>query len=187
VLAFDAQNKPVFSPISYWMHAVPNDLVEFVNLELSTGQQLSVTQKHLIYRTPCDSPIPRVTVFAEKLQVGDCVLVQQSDNAELRPAKVVSVSHDMKIGYYSPITKEGTIIVNQVAASCYSYYEMHTGWMILSRYYEYVSYWMDTLLPTALARAFLSAPSEGSSDMEIPESLFIFDKFITTFHVQDSK
>ena len=60
------------------------------------------------------------TVFAEDIRKGDIVLVLD-DNNEMTKDKVVSTDVESRIGYFSPLTLHGNIIVSDILASYYSY------------------------------------------------------------------
>ncbi|CAF1066207.1 unnamed protein product [Rotaria sordida] len=62
----------------------------------------------------------RTYVQAQKLTKADYIFVQSTATSRLRPSKIASITIEAKLGYYSPLTTTGTLIVNNIAVSCYS-------------------------------------------------------------------
>ncbi|CAF4085821.1 unnamed protein product, partial [Rotaria sordida] len=55
------------------------------------------------------------------LTTDDYVFVAKlNESYQLVPSKVISISIEVKLGYYSPLTTTGTLIVDNIAVSCYS-------------------------------------------------------------------
>ncbi|KAL1240308.1 Warthog protein [Trichinella spiralis] len=106
-----------YSPVMTWIHAQKETKAQFINLETESGHRLSLTPLHMIYQTNCDGK--EMVLMAEKVAVGKCIFVK-ADNDKLVESKVVSTSKVVKTGIYSPITTSGSIVVNDVLASCFS-------------------------------------------------------------------
>ena len=60
-------------------------------------------------------------VFASRVKQGDFVLVR-NENGMVKD-KVVNVTSELLTGYYSPLTTQGNIVVQNILASCYSSFE----------------------------------------------------------------
>lgn len=101
-------------------------LALFKQITTNTGRQLSLTSSHLL---PTDI---HGYVMAKNIRIGMNVYVM-NDNDVLITETVSNVSDIMKQGYIAPLTEEGTLIVNNVAASCYATINSHyTAHMVLS-------------------------------------------------------
>ncbi|VDO96680.1 unnamed protein product [Soboliphyme baturini] len=96
---------------------LPNTTAEYLEIETEDGKQISLTAKHLIYRTNCKILRQR-SVVAEQVMVGDCVLIVH-DN-QFKGSRVRKINRVQKTGIYSPVTETGSLVVNDVLASCYS-------------------------------------------------------------------
>lgn len=90
---------------------------EFVHIVADGGAQLTVTPAHLVMVWQKDIGESRY-MFADRVQEGDYILV----NVEsiLEPRKVLRISAKLSQGVYAPLTREGTVVVDSIAASCYA-------------------------------------------------------------------
>lgn len=103
---------------------------EFIRIETDDGSAITATPSHLIYTWQNDND-NRVTDnrvadfrFAELIQVGHFVLANV--NGTLEPRRVKKITHELHRGVYAPLTYDGTIVVNSIAASCYALVEKHS-------------------------------------------------------------
>ncbi|CAF1039997.1 unnamed protein product [Didymodactylos carnosus] len=55
---------------------------------------------------------------ANRIKSFDIVYI--NSNGQLEPVRVKNVTEEYKTGYYTPLTSKGTLIVNDIVASCYS-------------------------------------------------------------------
>jgi hedgehog protein len=83
-----------------------------------TGRQLSLTSSHLL---PTDT---HGYVMAKNIHTGMNIYVM-NENGVLMSETIANVSDVVKQGYVAPLTEEGTLIVNNVAASCYATINNH--------------------------------------------------------------
>lgn len=105
----------------------------FVTIITQSNVILSLTPNHLIPFVPCfPKQIPLedladyinyYSVFAQKAKPGLCLAkkVGQHFEADI----IINVKREKKLGVYSPITMQDTIIVNGMQFSCYSTVEQH--------------------------------------------------------------
>ena len=93
-------------------------LALFKQLTTITGRHLSLTSSHLL---PTDT---RGYVMAKNIHPGMNIFVMNEEGV-LVTETVANVSDVMKQGYMAPLTAEGTLIVNNVAASCYATIDSH--------------------------------------------------------------
>lgn len=109
---------PKLSEITSFLHKLPDTEVTYIHLELDDGTHLDITPQHFIYKGNCKE-LGNDMVYAEKVKVGECVN-KVSDNGKFVSIKVVDSTVKKIIGAYSPLTKNGNILVNNISASCYS-------------------------------------------------------------------
>lgn len=118
VLSINDQGEPIYSEIILFMDRNLDESQEFVQLTTEGGAILTVTPAHLIMVWNREKSKTDY-MFADRVQEGDQVFVHDSTGA-LRPQRVVELRAVLKNGFVAPLTKEGTIVVNSVAASCYA-------------------------------------------------------------------
>ncbi|VDO96681.1 unnamed protein product [Soboliphyme baturini] len=158
VLSRNDNGELQFSQIAFWIHSKPNDSVDYFEVETEHGQRISLTREHLIYRTNCISERQR-SITAEHLQVGDCVFVIQDEELTQTRVKVITIKN--KVGIYSPVTETGSIIVNDVLASCYTTIENESIQKLLFKYAIVLNKIIRMLLPRSIYE-LIFVPEEGS-------------------------
>jgi intein/homing endonuclease len=84
-----------------------------------TGRQLSLTSSHLL---PTDT---HGYVMAKNIHEGMNIYVM-NENGVLISETISNVSDVVKQGYVAPLTEEGTLIINNIAASCYATINSHS-------------------------------------------------------------
>ncbi|CAH1154989.1 unnamed protein product [Phaedon cochleariae] len=124
ILALDAStNTLVFSEVILFLDLDPHQKRQFVTLTLRSGRTLVVTPSHLVLTGTAKR---FRTVFAEQVKVGDTLLVtlegnnSASSDHETVEDSVVKVGAVLRTGVYAPLTKAGTLVVNDVVVSCYA-------------------------------------------------------------------
>lgn len=122
VLSMNAAGEPVFSEVLMFMDRDTAQKREFVEITTERGSKITVTPAHLLLSTSLISSqnVQRKQryMFADRVQEGDYLLV--NINGTLRPDRVQLVSAVLSRGVYAPLTAEGTIVVDNVVASCYA-------------------------------------------------------------------
>jgi len=132
VLAVDQNGKLLFSQVIMQLHHGPEETTEFHVIRTKTGRNLTLTPKHLIYKAENNKPNldfddstssqPR---FAMNIKKGDFVFVFDKSSGMIID-QVVSNDIEIRKGVYSPLTSHGSIIVEDILASCYSQLEDHS-------------------------------------------------------------
>lgn len=100
----------------------PNATRRFVEVTAENGVTITVTPSHLLLLASADEWRES---FASNVEVGD-VLLTRGPAGVMRPSIVVRKSYVSKRGVYAPLTKAGTIIVDDALASCYAMVNSHS-------------------------------------------------------------
>uniref|UniRef100_A0A914PQM5 Uncharacterized protein n=1 Tax=Panagrolaimus davidi TaxID=227884 RepID=A0A914PQM5_9BILA len=126
ILSGSSENGEIgYSKVMSWIHRKPNFMAEFIKFTLANGKYLKISNKHYIYKGNCEndeiatSPKKFQVVFAENVSIHDCLYTLNSKN-ELIETRISSIEMVQEKGIYAPLTETGTIIVNNIFASCYS-------------------------------------------------------------------
>lgn len=113
----DGAGNAVYSEVIMFMDRDATQSREFVRLDTDGDATITVTPGHLLLVWKYMDQEQRY-MFAEKVEEGDFLLVNV--NGTLVPRKVLRVSAELHRGVFAPLTREGTIVVNEVTASCYA-------------------------------------------------------------------
>lgn len=130
VLTMDSDDQLKFSEVFMFLHRDEHLRREFIRIETENGYSVTATPSHLIYtwRTNGSNAIDSTDSadfrFADHIRVGDYVLVNV--NNTLEPRRVKQITREMHEGVFAPLTYDGTIVVNSIAASCYALVPKHT-------------------------------------------------------------
>lgn len=82
--------------------------------------QIELSQRHLIHHRQ------QGFIWAEKLAMGDEILVVSSEiNNQTQWEEILEIDNIVKQGLMAPLTEQGTIVVNNVHASCYALVKSH--------------------------------------------------------------
>ncbi|XP_071978433.1 indian hedgehog protein isoform X1 [Engystomops pustulosus] len=121
VLAMDSNGRPTFSDFVTFLDRDPTSehLFQVITTE-DPPRRLSLTPTHLIFVADnVSTPVGEYkAVFASQVRPGQYVLV--SGAAGLAPARVISLSTEIDNGVFAPLTQHGTILVDDVVASCFA-------------------------------------------------------------------
>lgn len=126
VLSTTATGELVYSPVIALLHKSPKTIMTYVKITTENNKHL-LTPSHLLFRhkRSTGSLDTSEAVFASKIQTGDYVF-SLSSNKSIVAERVNGISYvDIK-GAYGPLTEEGTLVVNNMATSCYAVIENHS-------------------------------------------------------------
>ncbi|CAF4648650.1 unnamed protein product [Rotaria socialis] len=119
VLAYDDETSKVISTsIITMLDQQPDQYAVFKQLTTVSGRQLSLTSSHLL---PTDI---HGYIMAKNIRVGMNIYVM-NDNGLLMTETISNVADIVKQGYVAPLTQQGTLIVNNIAVSCYATINNH--------------------------------------------------------------
>ncbi|KAG6930239.1 indian hedgehog [Chelydra serpentina] len=122
VLAMDEQGRATYSDFLAFLDKAASALTTFHVIETrEPARRLALTPAHLLFVAE-NSTAPAVhfqATFASHVRPGHYVLVA-AVGTSLRPARVVAVSTQTDFGAYAPLTRHGTLVVDDVVASCFA-------------------------------------------------------------------
>lgn len=132
VLSMDSNGQLKYSEVYMFLDRDEKQKREFIRIETDGGHSITATPSHLIYtwQTSAAHATDTTTTdtanfrFAELIEIGDFVLVNV--NGTLEPRRVQTIHTELHRGVYAPLTYDGTIVVNSIAASCYALVEKHS-------------------------------------------------------------
>ena len=131
VLALDNNGHMRYSAVITILHAEQLSSVKYCYLKTTSGKELRVSEYHLVYTADCYSTSVSYNdfIYAKDLQVGDCLRVRvDSDGNNQLSSEMQGISeismHKLD-GAYAPLTTLGTIVVDEVVASCYAAIRYH--------------------------------------------------------------
>ncbi|CAJ0959702.1 unnamed protein product, partial [Mesorhabditis belari] len=149
VLVPSANGVPKYEMIEMFYHRIPDRRTNFVVLETESGHKLSVTALHLLPFGDCEEMGKLLNQsegidmalqgsrFAHRAKIGECIL-RTAENGEIRAERIVKIGRRISTGIYSPITVEGSIIVDGVLASCFAQVESHSTHKVLYDFTHWV-------------------------------------------------
>ncbi|GCB62316.1 hypothetical protein scyTo_0007206 [Scyliorhinus torazame] len=128
VLTVDAAGKVVPSQVLLFLDKEEELRISFTVLETEDPQQrVELTAAHLIFVS--DNNTDRMEnfrpMFASRVRTGQFILVREVGSGQLRSSKIKAIYAAEDIGVYAPLTSHGTLLVNNVLASCYAVIEKH--------------------------------------------------------------
>lgn len=117
ILSHDPRtNQLTFSEVILFLDYDPSQKREFLNIKLNSGRTLTVTPTHLVPRKQINHI---ETLFAEKIRIGDILLVSDSNNG-VSEDSVVEIRGIIRTGVYAPLTEVGTVVINDIIVSCFA-------------------------------------------------------------------
>lgn len=97
----------------------PKETALYVTLRTSIGRNLTLSPNHVLFKSSPNSSQP-ISVFGSDINIGDVIF--SANETGLQRTEVVGIDHDVTIGAYVPLTKEGTLVVDGTFVSCYASY-----------------------------------------------------------------
>ncbi|XP_035723889.1 sonic hedgehog protein A-like [Vespa mandarinia] len=133
IAAMNSQGELIYSEVIAFLDRSPTERRQFVRLITESGRVLTLTPAHLV-------PIKdKSTIFAARVRIGDKILVAEkkedptfsimdnilnnevySRDQRLRWDRVIETRLILEKGVFAPLTMEGTLLVDDVIASCYA-------------------------------------------------------------------
>ncbi|KAI8483076.1 hypothetical protein Bbelb_392320 [Branchiostoma belcheri] len=106
------------------LHFEPDEKTTFLHIcvEGKNGR-IRLTANHLIYATKNTQGSIGRPIYAKAVEEGMSVFLADEESGKVAPAKVREVKEMEATGFCAPLTKEGTIMADGVAASCYAVFD----------------------------------------------------------------
>lgn len=117
ILSVNSDGETVFSEVIMFLDRDIKQTREFVQIKTSGGSSVRTTPAHLL---PVWKPHQHETkyLYADQVEENDFLLVNVNNNLE--PQLVTEVRAVLSRGFIAPLTREGTVVVDSIAASCYA-------------------------------------------------------------------
>ncbi|CAH1259238.1 DHH [Branchiostoma lanceolatum] len=119
----------VYSKFIAMLHYEPDKKTTFLQIYVEgKNGPVCLTANHLIYATERypQRNIER-PVFAKDVEEGMFVFVDDEEGKKAVPAKVLEVREMETTGFCAPLTEQGSIMADGVAASCYANFDHETS------------------------------------------------------------
>ncbi|KAM4534219.1 sonic hedgehog protein [Odontesthes bonariensis] len=130
VLAADEHGNPTYTDFIMFLDRDSTTRRIFYVIETESGQTVTLTAAHLVFighdNSTEERAEPRMSaVFASQVQPGQKVFVFDAERSLLVPVSVKRIYKQNHEGSFAPVTAQGTVVVDQVLASCYAVIEDH--------------------------------------------------------------
>ena len=109
-----AKGKICLEPVITFIHREQEKLQQFLSITTTKNSNLKITEDHLLFVEKNGLP---QAIPARVVKIGDTVYVKQ--NGLMKTATVQDISTVYEKGVYAPVTRSGTILINDVHTSCY--------------------------------------------------------------------
>lgn len=123
-----AGGELVYSEVLVFLDRDPVTWKLFYTLHTEAGARLSLTAAHLVFVSGgnCSEGGALGAVYASDAQPGQCVLVSRGEVGRGRLSRITRVSMRESRGAFAPLTRQGTLVVDGVVASCYAVVDQHS-------------------------------------------------------------
>ncbi|OQV17015.1 Protein hedgehog [Hypsibius exemplaris] len=128
VLSTDpSSGTPIFSEMIAWIDSDLTSQSAFLRVHTANGRHISLTPSHLVHVFDV-STRAMTTRYARDLSPGDSLMALDNANeasirnpfSTLTAEKIVRIEPVVAVGSLAPLTRQGTIVVNGISASCYA-------------------------------------------------------------------
>ncbi|XP_034001668.1 sonic hedgehog protein A [Trematomus bernacchii] len=147
VLAADAHGNPIYTDFIMFIDQDSTTRRLFYVIETESGEKIALTAAHLLFvgQNNTENTDEMSAVFASQVQTGQTVFVFDAERRRLEPVCVKRIFTHEYEGSFAPVTVQGTVVVDQVLASCYAVIQDHdlAHWALAPvRFF----YWVNSLL-----------------------------------------
>ncbi|XP_010776438.1 sonic hedgehog protein [Notothenia coriiceps] len=147
VLAADAHGNPIYTDFIMFIDQDSTTRRLFYVIETESGEKITLTAAHLLFvgQNNTENTDEMSAVFASQVRTGQTVFVFDAERRRLEPVCVKRIFTHEYEGSFAPVTVQGTVVVDQVLASCYAVIQDHdlAHWALAPvRFF----YWVNSLL-----------------------------------------
>ncbi|XP_036934174.1 sonic hedgehog protein A [Acanthopagrus latus] len=159
VLAADDDGNPIYTDFIMFIDQDSATKRLFYVIETDSGQKITLTAAHLLFVGHNSTDEERMSaIFASEVRRGQKVFVFDAERSRLEPVTVKRIYTQEQVGSFAPVTVQGTVVVDQVLASCYAVIEDHVlaHWALAP---VRLAHWVSSLLFNSQNQ--VSAQSDG--------------------------
>ncbi|XP_033494250.2 sonic hedgehog protein [Epinephelus lanceolatus] len=159
VLAADDDGNPIYTDFIMFIDQDSTTRRLFYVIETDSGEKITLTAAHLLFVGHNTTEEERMSaIFASEVQSGQTVFVFDTERSRLEPVSVKRIYTQEHEGSFAPVTVQGTVVVDQVLASCYAVIEDHdlAHWALAP---VRLAHWVSSLLFSSQPR--VSAKNDG--------------------------
>lgn len=159
VLAADDDGNPIYTDFIMFIDQDSTTRRLFYVIETDSGEKITLTAAHLLFVGHNTTEEERMSaIFASEVQSGQTVFVFDTERSRLEPVSVKRIYTQEHEGSFAPVTVQGTVVVDQVLASCYAVIEDHdlAHWALAP---VRLAHWVSSLLFSSQPR--VSAQNDG--------------------------
>ena len=123
VLSVNHDGQLEYSEMFLFMDRDPVKRTLFYAIETESAKTIELTPSHLVYVTDTKMSERKKTlrpVFASRVQVGQYLYVADEHGRNYQSSRITKITPRVEVGVYAPLTKHGTIVVDNTLASCYA-------------------------------------------------------------------
>ncbi|KAI4873061.1 hypothetical protein NFI96_025484 [Prochilodus magdalenae] len=126
----DGSGQLIYSEVIAFLDRSPAARQQFYTLVTDSGATLSLTAAHLVFVAEgnCSGPAASEklqTIFASQVRPGQCVVWARGQGQEGHLSRVSRVKMREDTGTFAPLTRHGTVVVNDIVSSCYAATDQH--------------------------------------------------------------
>ncbi|TDG97375.1 hypothetical protein EPR50_G00225310 [Perca flavescens] len=156
VLAADDDGNPIYTDFIMFIDQDSTTRRLFYVIETDSGQKITLTAAHLLFVGHNTTEEERMSaIFASQVQSGQKVFVLYAERSRLEPVTVKRIYTEEHEGSFAPVTVQGTVVVDQILASCYAVIDDHdlAHWALAPiRLAHWVSSWLFRSQPQVSAQ-----------------------------------
>ncbi|XP_051762217.1 indian hedgehog signaling molecule a [Ctenopharyngodon idella] len=126
----DGSGKLIYSEVIAFLDRDPSVEKQFYTIQTDSGAKLSLTAAHLLFVAEgnCSGPVVSAelkSVFASDVLPGQCVVSTRGAGQQGYLSRVTRIQIQEDKGVFAPLTRHGTVVVNNVVSSCYAAVDQH--------------------------------------------------------------